>query len=272
MFLITKYLTMQMPPVQGTIDQSGFFVYTACDTDYFNDFGKTLIRSVQGRCGIHVHLYNPTTDQITYCESQPGVSVTYEHVPFELFARAAKVWEVEPTDPQQIQQRKQTLTAMGKGRDTSIQQRMQRTYYACARFIRLQQLTSAGANLLAIDSDAVVRSPIPTLSNAHDFYIHHITGKRARFLAGGIYLTGSAAGQKFLSEYAAVLQAPIHQDYLYWGIDQDVLNDIVPRYNFGNLPMPYIDWEMRPDSYIWTAKGQRKELEIFINEQQKYSA
>ena len=261
---------MQMPPVQGTINQTGFFVYTACDTDYFNEFGKPLIRSVQGRCGIHVHLYNPTPDQIEYCQ-QKDVSASYEYVPFELFATAAAAWANEPTDPQRQQQRKQTLTAMSKGYDTSIQQRMQRTYFACARFIRLHQLLNPGAQVLAIDSDAIVRSAIPLLSAAHDFYIHHITGKRARFLAGGIYLTGGSAGQQFLAEYAGALQAPIQQDHLYWGLDQDVLNGIVPRYNYGNLPMPYIDWEMRPDSYIWTAKGQRKELEIFVNEKQKYT-
>ena len=263
MFLITKYLTMQMPPVQGTINQTGFFVYTACDSDYFNDFGKTLIRSVQGRCGIHIHLYNPSDDQIAYCQSQDSVSVTYEYVPIELFAVAA-------TNPLSDQQRSQTLNAMSKSNDTSIQQRMQRTYYACARFIRLHQANPT-AQLLAIDSDAVVRSAIPALPDSHDFYIHHITGNRARFLAGGIYLTGSATGQQFLGEYATALQSTIEQDHLYWGIDQDVLNDIVPRYNYGNLPMPYIDWEMRPHSYIWTAKGKRKELAIFINEQKKYS-
>jgi hypothetical protein len=34
--------------------------------------------------------------------------------------------------------------------------------------------------------------------------------------------------------------------------------------------MSYIDWAMRAESAIWSAKGKRKELDIFKNEQQKY--
>jgi hypothetical protein len=34
--------------------------------------------------------------------------------------------------------------------------------------------------------------------------------------------------------------------------------------------MSYIDWAMREDSAIWSAKGKRKELEIFKKEQDKY--
>jgi hypothetical protein len=34
--------------------------------------------------------------------------------------------------------------------------------------------------------------------------------------------------------------------------------------------MSYIDWAMRGESAIWSAKGKRKELEIFKEEQRKY--
>jgi hypothetical protein len=125
---------------------------------------------------------------------------------------------------------------------------------------------------LAIDSDAIVRANIPSLPTIHDFYIHRITGRKARFLAGGIYLTGNEQGYNFLKEYAETLKSNIGCDTLHWGIDQDVLDYIVPKYNFGNLPLAYIDWEMLPNSYVWTAKGKRKELDIFVNEQKKYSS
>jgi len=35
--------------------------------------------------------------------------------------------------------------------------------------------------------------------------------------------------------------------------------------------MAYIDWEMQDHSYIWTAKGTRKDLAIFVNEKRKYT-
>jgi hypothetical protein len=126
--------------------------------------------------------------------------------------------------------------------------------------------------VFAIDIDAIVRTNLPMLDNSRDFFIHYISGKRARYLAGGLYLTGNSNGYDFLKEYANVLKNNIETDNLYWGIDQDALTDLVPRYHWSNLPMEYIDWNMQQHSYIWTAKGTRKDLEIFVNEQQKYSA
>jgi hypothetical protein len=265
---------MMLPPLQGNLDQKDFFIYAACDHEYFNEFGPALINSILKNTtfGIHLHLYNPIPEQIRYCRSIDRVSITYETVPIETFDVAAKRWENIPADPESADRRRRIITAMSKGKDTSIQQRIQRTYFASARFIRLQQLIRPTSKLLAIDIDAVVRRPLPELDNNQDFYIHHITGRRARYLAGGLYLTGNTNGYDFLKEYATVLKTCINADNLYWGIDQDVLIDLVPKYYWGDLPMEYIDWEMQDRSYIWTAKGTRKELAIFVSEKQKYIA
>lgn len=263
---------MLLPPLLGNLDQSGFFIYAVADHNYFNDFGPSLINSVlqNTKYCIHLHLYNPSPEQIKYCRSQDRVSITYEYAPEELFANAAKFWETVPSDPELADRHRRILTAMKKGKDTSIQQRIQRTYFASARFIRLQQLIRPNNKFLAIDIDAVVRGNLPELDNSRDFYIHHIAGKKARYLAGGLYLTGNTRGYDFLKEYSDILKQNIVSDNLYWGIDQDVLLDLVPQYRWSNLPMEYIDWEMKNNSYIWTAKGTRKDLEVFINEQKKY--
>ena len=265
---------MFMPPLNGKLSQKDFFIYAACDTAYFAEFGRCIIRSIQknSNVGIHIHLYNPTDDQIEFCSLQENVSFTYEHVPLDFFTEASQRWATVPTDPVQLIRYNRTLNAMSKSNDKSIQERMQRTYYACARFIRLHEITTPGNSMLAIDADAIVRSAIPPLPLTHDLYIHRITKKDPRFLAGGIYLTGNAGGYSFLSEYAKTLKQHIESNNLYWSVDQDVLEPIVPKYNFGSLPMSYIDWSMQPGSYIWTAKGKRKELAVFINEQQKYNS
>jgi hypothetical protein len=265
---------MLMPPLHGKLDQSNFFIYAACDHDYFNDFGPALINSVlqNTQFGVHLHLYNPTPEQISYCNNRDRVSVTHEHAPIELFDVCAGQWATASADPELADRRRRILTAMTKGKDTSIQQRIQRTYFASARFIRLQQLIQPTAQALAIDVDAVVRKNLPALDAARDFYIHYISGRKARYLAGGLYLTGNAGSLDFLKEYAAMLKTNIEADNLYWGIDQDVLLDLVPKYQWGNLPSEYIDWQMQDSSYIWTAKGTRKDLEIFVNEKQKYIA
>jgi hypothetical protein len=160
---------------------------------------------------------------------------------------------------------------MKKGRDTNLLQRMQKTYYACARFVRLAQLAGT-RSFMSMDVDAVVRSTVPRLSTEHDFYLHKITGAKARILAGGMYVNSQGRSQEFLNQYSAELQQSLEQDHIYWGLDQDVLDRVVPAYASGHLPVSMIDWDMQPTSCIWTAKGTRKDLPRFIAEQQKYSA
>ena len=62
----------------------------------------------------------------------------------------------------------------------------------------------------------------------------------------------------------------IQRDIIYWSLDQDILDNIVPSYVYKELPRSYIDWNMLPTSIIWTAKGKRKDLEIFKLEKEKY--
>jgi hypothetical protein len=263
---------MIIPPLQGTCTQQQFFIYAACDQRYFDEFGQEFVRSIQQNTnlGIHLHVFNPTSQQIEFCNTTTNVSMTYEYVPAELFHQVAFKWNTVPGVEPLKSQYDRTLNAMGKGRDANILERMQKTYYACARFIRLAELFQT-TPALCIDIDAVVRKPIPELGNDHDFYIHRITGKKARFLAGGLYLNSTNSTRQFLQDYASQLNSYISQDYIYWGLDQDLLDPIVPKYNHGQLPNSYIDWDMRDSSYIWTAKGTRKELDTFINEKQKYS-
>lgn len=263
---------MHIPTLEGKCDQTGLFVFTACDTHYFEEFGRTIVRSIQKntQMGIHLHLYSPSQSQLDWCHGQPQVSVTHEHVTRDMFAPAAAQWQGE-LDQVRADQLRRTQTAMQKGGDRDLVDRMQKTYYACARFVRLQQIISSNSTVLAIDSDAVVRSNIPLLPPGPDLYIHYISGRKARYLAGGLWLPGGEPGYRFMTEYAALLTQHIQQDQLYWGLDQDLLCQVVPRYQSAQLPASYIDWEMRDHSPVWTAKGQRKELEIFVNEQKKYS-
>ena len=59
---------MMLPPMQGILDQDNFFIYTAGDYEYFDEFGPTLINSVlrNTQFGIHLHLYNLVLLKNTY--------------------------------------------------------------------------------------------------------------------------------------------------------------------------------------------------------------
>lgn len=264
---------MIIPTYQGSCTQQDYFIYTACDTNYFEQFGRQLISSIQanGNLGVHLHLFNPTNEQIDYCLSGPKVSVTYEYINAGAFDCAAQRWNTIPISESEKSYYDRTVNAMGKGQDRSITERMQKTYFACARFIRLAEIFKSTVPVLCIDVDAVVRQLPPVLPKDKDFYLHKITGKKARILAGGMFLHPTVSTQSFLNEYADILRKKLEQDYVYWGLDQDLLDPIVPKYNHGQLPIEYIDWNMLPRSYIWTAKGTRKNDTVFVNEKQKYT-
>jgi hypothetical protein len=267
-----KYLTMNLPSLQGTCDHSDFFIYAACDATYFDQFAPAFINSIRYNTAvnIHIHLFNPRTDQIDYCQ-QSRVSTTWEHVSDSLFDFATQRWHNIPADGSAKLHYERTVSAMTKGGDANLAERIKKTYYACARFVRLVELFQS-CPVLALDIDAVIRKPLPMLPTNYNFYLHHITGRKARYLAGGIWINPTDLSRNFLKEYRDQLVTYLNNNYIYWGLDQDLLDPIVPRYNHGQLPISYIDWNMSPDSYIWTAKGTRKDLVAFVSEQQKYVA
>ena len=264
---------MQMPLVHGSLKQSRYHIYTACDSEYFSSFGRTLINSIHTNTdlGVHVHLFNPLPDQLEFC-SRKNISFTYETVDSGLFVTAGERWNRAALSDLEQTQLDRTRTAMRKGHDRSILERIQKTYYACARFVRLAELFAQSVPVLSVDVDAVVRATPVALSDQHDFYIHQITGRKARILAGGVFLNPTAGSQDFLNAYAAEITQYLNNDYIYWGLDQDILDRVVPMFNYGQLPGEYIDWNMLPNSYIWTAKGTRKELLSFVNESARYKS
>lgn len=263
---------MNLPTVYNRIEQTRFFIFTACDQNYFDNFGKILINSIlkNTNLGVHIHIFNPADETIKFCQGKDRISLSYEYVPKELFISATRKWETAPiTEPENTRYRR-IHTAMKKGRDLNVIDRIQKTYYACARFIRLENLTKEGDKFFAMDVDAIVRKNISFLAPDKDCYLHMITGEKARVLAGGLYTDGNLQGRKFLKEYSDKLIQHILNDDMYWSMDQDILDIVVPKYNIGHLPLTFIDWEMQSQSIIWTAKGSRKNLSVFISEQQKY--
>ena len=258
---------MIIPPLQGKLNHTDFFIYGACDEKYFDEFGKTLINSIQQNSNnnIHLHLFNPRQDQLDFCQNK-NVSYSYEYASLDLFQSAASKWITTPTNNFDIERKKRILKSMEKGGDKTIVERIQKTYFACARFIRLAELLNNGQSVFSIDVDAIVRKKIPILPAGPDLYIR----KNRQFLAGGLYLPGSTGSKTFLEQYSTLLSKSLVEDKIYWSLDQDILDVIVGRFKYAELPMPYIDWEMKDPSYIWTAKGTRKDLKVFVEEKLKF--
>jgi hypothetical protein len=88
---------------------------------------------------------------------------------------------------------------------------------------------------------------------------------------GGIWLNADPDNRAFLEQYAGAVQDYFHRDYVYWGIDQDVLETVAPNHSPGQLPLSYIDWNWGEHSMVWTAKGARKTDPVFQAAKKQYS-
>lgn len=257
-----------MPPLHGKLDQKGFFIFAAADTVYFDTHARALVNSIRAntpQLGCHIHIYNPRQDQIDFC-NQPNVSCTYEYLDTAEFDSVTAYWR---TRTNFTNDRQRQMFKKGLANPLMLGQLIRQTYYACARFIRLSEILESGQRCLAIDVDGLVRGTFNQNLGSADFYLYQ-KPKDGTHLAGAMLFNGTVGSTAFLQQYAQQLQLSIAQNDLYWFLDQFILDQLVPQYRSGQLPMSYIDWAMKSDSAIWSAKGKRKELDIFKNEQAKY--
>ena len=262
---------MLLPPVQGSLSQEKFFIYAAADAVYFDLHARPLIKSVLANTpeyGVHIHIYDPRPDQIDFCNSYPGVSCTYEYLNDQEFDLVCTQWQTR-TEYDNDRQRQMAKKGRVNG-PVELKRLIKQTYYACTRFIRLAELLPKGGRCLSIDVDGLVRGAFEhVLGGKPDFFLYE-KPKDSTHLAGAILFNGKHGSHAFLQEYAAAIKHAIEQKDIYWFLDQLVLDQLVPKYRKGLLPMSYIDWAMRAESPIWSAKGPRKELAVFKQEQQKY--
>lgn len=263
---------MNLPPIQGGLNQNDFFFYVAADAVYFDRFGRPLINSIERNSphGIHVHLYNPSSEQLDFCHAHARVSVSWEMLASDQFDSALAFWS-QPNLPEPYHGRRNKMLGLKQFTDcTNLGSWIYKTYYACMRFVRLAEIVIEPQRFLEIDIDGLVRSNFPTTfdDDRYDFYLYEKS--KGGHLAGAILYTEKPQALEFIQELARTIRAEIERDNIYWFLDQHSLDAVIPRFRRGLLPISYIDWHMAPDSAIWSAKGKRKELEVFQKELEKY--
>lgn len=275
---------MIIPNIQGLLNQQDFFIYAAGDSTYFQRFGIPLINSVVRNTdfGVHLHVYNPEPAQLDWLNDAPRTSFTYERFDRKIFADAIKFWNRPDLPEPHLGRRIKTIGLKQYSDSADITAWIFKTYYACMRFVRLADIITQPRRFLAIDIDGLVRANFPTQfadDAANDIYLYEKekldkkTGviRKNGHLAGAILYTDKPQALKFIQHMAKIIRAEIEDENIYWFLDQNTLDAIIPHYRRGILPMDYIDWKMMPHSPIWTAKGPRKDLHVFVNELKKYA-
>lgn len=273
---------MILPQLQGSLDQSNFFIYVAADHVYFQTYGRALINSVLRNTayGVHVHIYDPKPADIGFC-SRDRVSLSWERTTPGQFDTAIQLWSRDDLSEPYAARKQKMLGLKQFQQNENLALWIRKTYYACMRFVRLAELVHEPRRFLEIDIDGIVRAPFADRfadDADRDVYLYekHKVDKATRqrtftgHLAGSILFTDKPAAVDFLQQLAQVMRREIEADNTYWFLDQNVLDQVIQGYRKGILPQSYIDWRMTPDSAIWTAKGRRKDLEIFQRELQRY--
>lgn len=261
---------MILNSLEGQKPDSQYLLYAAADQIYFDLYARPLIKSAAKNCSqipVHIHVYDPLPAQLQWASQQPNLTVTWEIVDHAGLAKIAKRWskrKVFANERQSQMYKKSQLVD-----HCEFQKLINNTYYACVRFVRLAEILPPYTTCLSLDVDGLVRSGFSMDLPEQDIYCYE-KPKDGTHLAGALLFQPHVGSRQFLSEYAELIRQAVVNGDLYWFLDQVTLDHLIPQYRKGLLPMSYIDWAMRPNSAIWSAKGRRKDLEIFKRESAKY--
>jgi hypothetical protein len=258
--------------LQGQYPDADKIIYAAADRVYFDQYARPLIVSANRNTPhyhVHIHVYDPSEDQLKWAQLQPNLTVSWEEVNHVFLRKTASNWPKRKnlSNNRQSEMQKKSKSLLPH----DFLKLVSNTYYACARFVRLNQILKPTMTCLSIDVDGLIRKNFSMEFDIKDIYLYE-KPKDHSHLAGALLFQPHTGSQNFLNEYADRLLEAIENRDLYWFLDQVVLDDVVTRYHKGLLPMSYIDWSMKPDSAIWSAKGKRKELSMFVEELKKYQS
>jgi hypothetical protein len=253
--------------IQGELplpDETGAgpgIVFVACDDVYYARFAADFLFSAEdtGHAHrIHIHLYAPSAQTLAHIDA---LRRNLQHT------RLTCSWEDDGYK--------------SYGIDETI-------YFAAARFIMIHHLLQASRSpILACDIDGFIHRPLDeafTLISGADVTFHFRLGERRiwrRILAAAVGIAPTVQGLRFAERMALCIQASLlrRPDF---HTDQTILYFL---YRFArrwwrgirwqHLPLSLVDYDFRDDSFIWTAKGPRKEDASFVrvvgNLQSKYA-
>lgn len=227
----------------------GGVILAACNDLYFDLFASTLLCSIehqQTNQRVHLHLYDPAHTTLDHIHRlQAG------------FRFAQVTYTIDDC-------------RLAKNQPYPIM------YFASARFLVASLiLAKTGSPILCIDVDAMANQPVwPALASwlvkGDVGLIFRNKAKRPwrKILASAVGLNASTGSQAYCSAVARALLSLLRYRPRYH-LDQIVLHYAAElarqqnRTRFYDMPLTFSDYEFRPDSIIWTAKGGRKAADTF---------
>lgn len=152
-----------------------------------------------------------------------------------------------------------------------------RTYFACARLMRLPDLLASGETpVLVVDADGLFVAPIDlNFTDKPDADICLCLRQQAgntdeslhlKVAAGAIWARPTNASRKFFAAVRHDVEREFEEGAPAWFLDQKILSVHAgapgKSTRIFNIKSKYIDWNFRSDAIIWTGKGNRKHLDL----------
>ena len=219
-------------------------VYAACDSEYFLDHAAPFIYSANdiGK-DVHIHICNPTEEVWTksiILNADTNVRVTYTANDIDFTTAGDHQGPVLPY--------------------------AERTYYACLRFLYLQEIVLRATKVMALDIDCLLMRPFDFPTTAVGYFPREsLEGTRGWEQKG----TRVAAGIFYIEERAHAVASQISNRIAMgpfnWFLDQIALSEVVdfiPKDQVTEYDDNFMDWNFRQGTAIWTGKGDRKHNNI----------
>jgi hypothetical protein len=153
----------------------------------------------------------------------------------------------------------------------------EQAYSAKIRMVDIYNLLqNTTEDVLSLDADSIVRKSLSKMYSVlgnKDILIKQTTyTKKTHYkIKAGVILTQNTPNSlKFFKEVKSYLET--NNNMFTWFSEQIGLYNAYKLNiaQLAQLPDSYIDWNFNDESIIWTAKGDTKNNQTYINEEQKY--
>jgi hypothetical protein len=153
-----------------------------------------------------------------------------------------------------------------------------KVYASCLRIRIFKELIDEFDILFWMDADTIIRANLDKMfeflnnndltlyKNTNNIHVHKI----GEYKTGIVGIKKSKLMIEFINNWNKILL-----EYEYkWFIDQLSITKLINNtkgIKIKILPKEYIDWDFEEKSFIWVGKGERKNTQKYLNEENKYN-
>jgi hypothetical protein len=254
-----------IPDLQGTKPVGSDVIYFSCNKDYYYRFGVPLINSiihtVDFLC-IHIHLVLKPEDICNINITRHGrITYTHEVINNEFLSNI-------PINHSRINEGKVIWNT-----DNELDV-IEKTYYASARFMRLDELFTDSQYIFQIDCDSILRNKFTQNDYRRltaDVRLMPKPKDPDVIIASSVCLGQGTTGKEFRSLFSQKLKDAFATG-AYWYVDQDVLKEVAATTEWKTIPFVWNSWKIATYDFFITGKGDRKDKDKFKRVQEHWQS